>query len=216
MKNLKHTLVVLAIAITFTSCKNEQEKEAENNVEAYKNYVDSVSTVSQDKAIENWEAIDSRYSRLKMDADNSVILVSDKTKSKTDIDNSVIKYEEYKSNLMSEKDKMRTLMIYQSLLGPYYVADEMRFNWVNKNNILGVYENFVTTVQNNKDTYTREDWDKIKLAYEALDARKNTVEKEGLSATDNIKIAGLKLKFAPMYTANRIGEKSEENSDAKK
>jgi hypothetical protein len=51
--------------------------------------------------------------------------------------------------------------------------------------------------------------------YEALDSRKNTVEKEGLTSSDNRKIAGLKLKFAPMYTLNRMGAKSEEMEKAK-
>jgi hypothetical protein len=68
----------------------------------------------------------------------------------------------------------------------------------------------------NKDSYSREDWDEIKLMYEALDSRKNTVEKEGLTGEDNRKIAGLKLKFAPMYTLNRMGAKSEETAAAKK
>ena len=91
----------------------------------------------------------------------------------------------------------------------------MGFSWVNKTNILSVYENFVSTVEKNKDAYSREDWDEIKLLYEALDTRKNTVETEGLSSSDNSKIAGLKIKFAPMYTLNRMGSKAEENSDAK-
>lgn len=92
----------------------------------------------------------------------------------------------------------------------------MKFEWVNKDNILAVYDQFVTTVQKNKDTYSREDWDEIKLLNEALDSRKNTVEKQGLTSKDNMKIAGLKLKFAPMYTVNRMGAKSEENANAKK
>jgi hypothetical protein len=52
--------------------------------------------------------------------------------------------------------------------------------------------------------------------YEALDNRKNTVEKEGLSSEDNMKIAGLKVKFAPMLKVNRIGAKGEEQAEAKK
>jgi len=74
----------------------------------------------------------------------------------------------------------------------------------------------VHTVEDNKDSYSREDWDEIKMMYEALDSRKNTVEKEGLSSEGNRKIAGLKLKFAPMYTVNRMGAKSEEMDAAKK
>jgi hypothetical protein len=78
-----------------------------------------------------------------------------------------------------------------------------------------VYQQFVDTVENNKDAYSREDWDEVKLMYEALDSRKNTVEKEGLTSADNNKIAGLKLKFAPMYTLNRMGAKSGEMKRAK-
>ena len=55
----------------------------------------------------------------------------------------------------------------------------------------------------------------MKLLYEALDTRKNTVENEGLTSSDNMKIASIKFKFAPMLKINRIGAKSEENSEAK-
>ena len=91
----------------------------------------------------------------------------------------------------------------------------MSFNWVNAGNIHSVYQTFIHTAENNKDSYSREDWDEIKLMYEALDSRKNTVEKEGLTKEDNRKIAALKFKFAPMMTVNRIGAKSEEMKEAK-
>ena len=96
------------------------------------------------------------------------------------------------------------------------IGDDMSFAWVNKDNILSVYDTFITTAIDNKDSYSREDWDEIKMMYEALDSRKNTVENEGLSSSDNMKIASLKVKFAPTYTINRTGAKSEENADAKK
>src|SRR5690606_15835834 len=105
----------------------------------------------------------------------------------------------------------------KNLLGPNYTdSADASYGWINKDNILSVYETFVNTVDANKDSYSREDWDEIKLMYEAIDTRKNTVEKEGLTNEDNTKIAGLKLKFAPLYTVNRMGAKSEENADAKK
>ncbi|MFN3641123.1 MAG: DUF6565 domain-containing protein, partial [Flavobacterium sp.] len=92
---------------------------------------------------------------------------------------------------------------------------DVSFSWVNKDNILKTFDHFVNTVYENKDSYSREDWDEIKMLYEALGTRKNTVEKEGLSSSDNLKIAGLKIKFAPMYTLNRMGAKAEENAEAK-
>ncbi|HMK05888.1 MAG TPA: hypothetical protein VK476_00040, partial [Flavobacterium sp.] len=103
-----------------------------------------------------------------------------------------------------------------ALFGEGKIGDDMNFSWVNKDNIHNVYQQFVHTAEDNKDKYTREDWDEIKLMWEALDSRKNTVEKEGLSAEDNRKIAGLKIKFGPMLQVNRAGAKGDEMSDAKK
>jgi hypothetical protein len=145
---------------------------------------------------------------------------TDKTKLQDSLNTASRRYEEYKTNVLSAKEKSEAAdsktVVYKTLLGPDYVSDDLKFNWVNKDNILSVYDNFVNTVQKNKDSYSREDWDEIKIVYEALDSRKNTVEKEGLSSHDNNKIAGLKLKFAPMYTLNRMGAKSDENAAAKK
>ena len=220
MKNLKITFVLVASAIAFTSCKDEKQEKAQKSLDVYTSYTDSVSTVAQEKALENWEAIESDYARLKADAEASLADATDKAKIQENLDKTSMKYEEFKSNIMAEKEKMDEnnpkVVMYKTLFGPGYINDDMKFNWVNKDNILSVYDNFVNTVQKNKDAYSREDWDEIKLVYEALDSRKNTVEKEGLSSSDNNKIAGLKLKFAPMYTLNRMGAKSDENAEAKK
>jgi hypothetical protein len=43
----------------------------------------------------------------------------------------------------------------------------------------------------------------------ALDSRKHCWKRRTYS-DDNKKIAGLKLKFAPMYTLNRMGAKTDE------
>ena len=137
----------------------------------------------------------------------------------TSIDASTERYEGFKVEVKAEIAEIEVakskLVMRQSLLGNGFTGVDMKFTWIDKDNILSVYDNFVTTVEKNKDTYSREDWDEIKLLYEAIDTRKNTVENEGLISADNRKIAGLKLKFAPMYTFNRMGAKSEENAAAK-
>jgi hypothetical protein len=51
----------------------------------------------------------------------------------------------------------------------------MNFDWVNKDNIHNVYQQFVHTVEDNKDAYSRED--EVKLMYEALDSRKTLLKR---------------------------------------
>jgi hypothetical protein len=149
MKKIKITFALIAIAIASTSCKDEKHEKAQKDLNAYKEYVDSVSNIEEDKAIANWDAIENDYAKLKADAETSIESTADKTKLQSDLDDSESKYEELKSNVLSEKEKTADPKTarYKALFGESYINDDMKFTWVNKDNILSVYENFVNTVK---------------------------------------------------------------------
>jgi hypothetical protein len=219
MKTLNLTLAIVAIAAIFTSCKDDQRDIAQQKVDMYSTYVDSVSNVAAKEIAMNWEVVESDYQKNKNRANNAIVSVEENSEMQESIDESTEQYEAFKLDVEAETEAIQAanskLVMQQSLLGNGFTGGDMKFTWINKDNILSVYDNFVTTVETNKDSYSREDWDEIKLLYEAIDTRKNTVENEGLTSADNRKIAGLKLKFAPMYTFNRMGAKSDENAAAK-
>ncbi|SEN83551.1 hypothetical protein SAMN05444671_2217 [Flavobacterium sp. CF108] len=219
MKNIQMVLGIALIALSFTSCKDEKQEQAQKKVDAYAAYVDSVKNVSAENLKADWKAVDAEYDRRSQEAQAALADLKDNSAATEKINASKVKYEEFKNEMTtvfappapSPKQQLRN-----ALFGEGKIGDDMNFDWVNAQNIHSVYQQFVHTVEDNKDKYSREDWDEVKLMYEALDSRKNTVEKEGLTAEDNRKIAGLKIKFAPMYTVNRMGAKSEENKEAKK
>lgn len=219
MKILKITIAFCSLGLLFTSCKNEKQEAAKENVEVFTSYVDSVSNLEFTEANSNWKNIENGYTTYRYTANENLNNLEGSEPLKNDIDASTLKFETYKTNVI-EAGRYQAMVVFKnnlrrSLLGKNYNNDDMKFDWINKDNILSVYQNFVDTIKANKDNYSREDWDEIKLLYEAIDTRKNTVENEGLTSSDNRKIAGLKLVFAPMYTLNRMGAKSEENSNAK-
>jgi len=219
MKNIKITTGIAVLVLALTSCKDEKQERAQKKVESYVVYVDSVKNVAAADLKDNWKSVEAEYDRRSQEAQAALADIKDNAAATEKVNASKIKYEEFKKELTAQfappapspKQQLR-----DALFGAGKIGDDMNFSWVNAQNIHSVYQQFVHTVENNKDKYSREDWDEIKLMYEALDSRKNTVEKEGLSAEDNRKIAGLKIKFAPMYTVNRMGAKSEENKEAKK
>lgn len=218
MKNIQILSAIVLIALGFTSCKDEKQEQAKKTIDSYVAYVDSVKNVAAEDLKADWAAVEAEYDRRAENAQLALANIKDNTAETERINTSKIKYEEFKNEMaaklappVSPKQQLRN-----ALFGEGKIGDDMSFAWVNAKNIHSVYQQFVHTVENNKDSYSREDWDEIKLMYEALDSRKNTVEKEGLSAEDNRKIAGLKIKFAPMYTVNRMGAKSEETASAKK
>ncbi|ABQ07999.1 DUF6565 domain-containing protein [Flavobacterium johnsoniae] len=219
MRNIKIAAAVTLLVLGLTSCKDEKQEKAQKTIDSYVAYVDSVKNVSADNLKENWKNVEAEYDRKSQEAQTALADLKDNSAATEKINASKIKYEEFKNEMTtvfappapSPKQQLR-----DALFGAGKIGDDMNFSWVNAKNIHSVYQQFVHTVENNKDKYSREDWDEVKLMYEALDSRKNTVEKEGLTAEDNRKIAGLKIKFAPMYTVNRMGAKSEENKEAKK
>ena len=218
MKSRNLVLGMAVIALGFTSCKDEKKEAAEKTVDTYVVYVDSLGTVATEDAKANWQAIEATYELKSSQAETALSDLKEDMKAKEKIEASKAKYEALKAKMMAEMEASKPSpkqIMRNALFGEGKVGTDMNFDWVNAGNIHSVYQQFVHTVEDNKDSYSREDWDEIKLMYEALDSRKNTVEKEGLSSEDNRKIAGLKLKFAPMYTLNRMGAKSEEMEKAK-
>ncbi|MEO6176635.1 MAG: DUF6565 domain-containing protein [Flavobacterium circumlabens] len=219
MRNIQIVSGIALIALSFTSCKDEKQENAKKTIDAYVTYVDSVKNVAADDLKADWKDVDAEYNRRAENAQLALADIKDNAAETEKINTSKVKYEEFKNEMTkvlapptpSAKQQLRN-----ALFGEGKIGDDMSFAWVNAQNIHSVYQQFVHTVENNKDSYSREDWDEIKLMYEALDSRKNTVEKEGLTSEDNRKIAGLKLKFAPMYTLNRMGAKSDETAAAKK
>lgn len=218
MKSTNLVLGMAVIALGFTSCKDEKTEEANKTVDSYVVYVDSLENVAAVDAKANWSSIEATYEVRSSQAETALVDLKENEEAKARIEASKAKYAALQARMQAEmeasapnsKQQMRN-----SLFGEGKIGEDMNFDWVNAANIHSVYQQFVHTVEDNKDKYSREDWDEIKLMYEALDSRKNTVEKEGLSSEDNRKIAALKLKFAPMYTLNRMGAKSDEMEKAK-
>ena len=211
------------VALSFTGCKSEEEKQAEKTVDTYTKYVDSVSSVAAADAKANWEAIEAEYNQRTTDAEAAVAAMKDKAAAEERVNASKAKYEELKAKYQSEMEaEMKTsepadprAKVRATLFPGGQVGADMNFDWVNKDNILKVYNDFNNAYDANKDSFSREDFDEIKKAWEALDARKNTVEKEGLSSSDNLKIAELKVKWATTFKVDRLKAKGDENQEAK-
>ena len=219
MKKRNLLLGLALVALVFTSCKDEKVKAAEESVDTYVVYVDSIGNIEATEVKANWQAIDDSYQIRVTEAEMALENLKEREAAQARIDASKAKYEALKAQMEAELQAQAALNTKQALrnamFGEGRVGDDMNFDWVKKDNILAVYQQFVDTAEANKDNYSREDWDEIKLMYEALDSRKNTVEKEGLSSADNKKIAGLKLKFAPMLTLKRMSAKTSEMKEAK-
>ena len=225
MTKTKLLIAAAIVSVGFTACNNEN-KEAKQDAEMLNMYVDSVENATPVYTVANWTAINDGYQERALKAEKNLAALSEAEKAKADA--SKAKYEALKAKyeLAIKEQEMKAAMqpantapnfrkvLRDRLFGEGKIGDDMQFAFVTGANILGIYQNFVDVVADNKNTYSREDWDEINVLYEALDNRKNAVEKD-LKTADNLKIAGLKIRFASIASTHRGGTKVKENAEAK-
>lgn len=215
MKTLKTIVVLAIVAVTIVSCKKADKKTLNSSVDNYTAYIDSVSNVSAADASLHWKEIENSIKNQKSKIKKELQRTTSKRKYEQEIEKASKKYNILKENIFIEKEKDSVKYAQKALRNSLFkttnMGDELNFNWVNKNNILGVYDQFITTVAEQKSSFSREEWDDIKSLYEMLDKRKNIVEKEGLTTSDNIKITALKGQFATMYTINGTQAKTKDS-----
>ena len=221
MKKIKLVIATAFLITGFISCK-DSPTIAQQDAINLNSYVDSVENLTPVYTAAYWADVDNGYQLRLTKTDNTMATLEASDKAK--LEESKVQYAVLKTNYeIKIKESEATAVITQpdyrqvlrnKLFGEGVIGSDMSFGFATANNLLSIYRNFVNTVDENKNIYTREDWDEIKVLYEALDTRKNTVEKE-LPDGDNTKIAGLKIKFSAIKATHRGGTKGEENKAAK-
>lgn len=212
--------VVCAMLVTIVSCKNKEKEAADEKIASLESYVDSLEDVKTSDAEANWDRISTDFDRKKQESNDAISNLGDDVKASNQarVDSINARYIVVKTSVETTKVPAKpnaNQALRNKFFGVDKIGEDMNFSWVNKDNILQTYQDFFDSYKANKSDFSREDYDEVKLIYEALDSRKNTVEKEGLSSEDNGKIASIKFKFAPMFKMNRIGAKTRENEEAK-
>jgi len=212
--------VFFTALVSLAACKNKEVETADERIAALESYVDSLENVKTEDAEANWEQISADYDRRTAESSEAIAALGDdiKPRNQARLDSINARYFVIRTTVEETKAPVKVnpnQALRDKFFGAGRLGEDMNFSWVNKDNILETYQNFFDAYKANKEDFTREDYDEVKLIYEALDSRKNTVEKEGLTSEDNNKIASIKFKFAPMFKVNRIGAKARENEEAK-
>jgi hypothetical protein len=229
-KNVLKAGLFTMILVGMISCVSKEKELADKRINELESFVDSLKMVTAEDRQANWDQIVADYDAKHASVNEALLELeeTDKMTSQEKVNVSNAKYDELKVTVISKnetepafekntktKKNSASQVLRDKIFGSGRIGSDLNFAWVNKTNILSVYDTFFNSYKKNKDSFSREDYDEIKLMFEALDSRKNTVEKEGLSTEDNMKISSIKMKFSPMYKLNRAGAKSIENKESK-
>lgn len=216
----RHVLYAAILLVAFTACKGINT-QSQKDAAALTAYVDSVENLTPVYTAAYWAGLENGYEARIAKAEMAKADLKEADQER--LDESKAKYAAlklaYETNIREAEARATSATDFRQVLrnklfGEGVVGNDMSFRFATPANLLSVYRNFVNTVDANKNSYSREDWDEIKVLYEALDNRKNTIEKD-LPKGDNNQIAGLKVKFATIKATHRGGTKAQENQDAK-
>lgn len=207
---------MIAAVAGMVAC-NKKDRSAEQSVKDLDVYVDSIEKDHANYYTDAnyWTNVEAGYEEKRQQVEARSAQLDEKQRAEYEQLQQEYAALKEKYNAERAKTKDYRVVLRNALFGEGVIGDDMSFSFMTAANAATIYETFVNTVSNNKDSYTREDWDEIKVLYEAMDTRKNEIEKE-LSAKDNRAIAGQKIRFAAIKAVNRPGAKAQENADAKK
>lgn len=217
-------VIIAAFAVVaLVACNNaNKDQERMAQVENLQRWIDSVKAANTAYDSSTWVALDGEYNAASasLTADQSDLKEEEKAK----LEASQKSWEEYKAAYIAKMNESKAstttesmgfndeakMKVAKNIFGEVAMTSAMDFSWVNASNILSTYNGFYERFKANQDTYNADELDYIKALYEALDARKNEVEKEkAFKGSDNVKIAQTKVKFASLFSTDKVGAKSD-------
>ena len=182
-KNVSKIGLFSMFLIVMVSCKDVENELANKRISALEIYVDSLKEVSTENRQANWDKIAADFDKKALEAKVAIgsLKEDEKTNFQTKVDAATEKYADFKLNVQSKHEKSIVVTkpkpnqnLRDRLFGAGKIGEDMNFFWVNKNNILKTYDIFFQAYKVNKATFSCEDYDELKVMYDALDTRKNT------------------------------------------
>lgn len=216
-------IIISVIAIVgLVACNNaSSNQDLSTQIVNLQKWVDSVKMANLTYDSITLVSLEAQYNSASAPLESNTEL---KEEDKAKVETSKKTWEEFKNDYNSKMNAAKMLATLEitgfndeakvkmakNIFGEVAMMNSMDFSWVNASNILTVYNGFYEKFKANQNLYNNDELAYVKALYEALDTRKNEVEKEkSFKGSDNIKIAQTKTKFSVLFGSTKTGEKSE-------
>lgn len=188
--------------LIFMSCQSEVQRNAQTAIKSYSIFVDSVSTANFNETAVNWESIHTIYLDKKNAAEKSVALLQNNTELVAEIETIHSRFKSISAKIQPELERIALenaqYDFRASLLTNGDISDDLNMEWLNRRNIALVYQQFVRTVENQKDSFTATQWNEVERLFDAMDKRRIQLVKEGIKTDEAIDFEKLKSKYLSM------------------
>lgn len=196
-KNIYYLMALLLVfTIGISSCTTMREREVEDEISEFRNWINDQSARIADRTEEDWKQSkeDFRVRTQELDLRQN--------KFSAELREEYQQLKEDFNNLDKEREKRRReAMVAEwdaKLLGSY--ADKTT---ISKENVREAYILFLENVRSMHGNWSNEDWEMAKWVMNRLDERKEEVDDE-LPTDDEVKIKALQMEFRTLETTNDV------------
>lgn len=202
-------LVSIATLFIFPSCTDQEKENTRQSIRDFKVYVKEHKDATANYLDRKWEDLEKEY--------NEKIAALDKKTDKMDREMKESyqaakdDWEVFKADYLAkqaEKEKAAEADQLKTSIIPSDIHTD--FSNVTGKNIAAVFEHFVNTVDNRKESYSKEEWININNYWKSLnDVSVRLDDANEISREDRRKMDGLRLKYAAIKTLNKPFAESE-------
>ncbi len=194
---------MLATFFTLSYCSDHGNEKTKKSINDFNVYVKEHKQATASYVDQKWEDLEKEYDLKKAELDKQADKMDQEMKSSYEA--TVADWEAFKADYQIKRKAKEEMAKVESLKATIVPTDiRTDFSNVNGSNIASVFKHFVNTVDNQKEIYTKEEWEHINNYWKSLkDAANRLEEANQISKNDHKKITGLKIKYMAIKTLNK-------------
>ncbi|MES2559390.1 MAG: hypothetical protein V4590_06595 [Bacteroidota bacterium] len=211
ISNVLFVFTLLSTFVLLTYCTNQGKEKTRESLTEFKAYVKEHKDATANYVDQKWEDLEKEYNQKKAELDKDLDKMDQEMKDSYRA--AEADWEAFKTEyLLKQKEKEEQAKAEQfkaTILPPEISTD---FSNINGKNIAPVLEHFVNTVDNKKETYSKEEWININNYWKSLnDLAGRLDENHQVTREDSRKMDGLRIKYMAIKALNKPFAESEHN-----
>lgn len=192
---------IIISSTILAACNNMNEKQDRTNLDDLKKYARDKKDSVDVYADRSWDELNASFEEKKAKLDKDTAKMNEELRA--EYYQVVDQWENYRAeHEQKAAEKRKTTQMDD--LRKSLVLDGVRVDYTDltADKIETQYQHFVNTVEQNKDVYTKEQWQIINVNWQALNGRKRELEKD-LSASVKGEIVKQQVKYTAIKALNR-------------
>jgi hypothetical protein len=196
---------LLTAFFTFSACTDQGKENARKSLDDFKAYVKEHKDATVAYMDQEWDDMQMEFDRKKAELDKNMNKMDNEMKKS--YEEALADWETFKADYQVKRSERNAEKLRATIVPSDIHTD---LSNVTSKNIAAVFEHFVNTVDNNKETYSKEEWVSINNYWKSLNDLAGKMDDDHkITREDSRKMDALRLKYGAIKVLNKPFAESE-------